>query len=219
MLPRPSRPGHHDIQKVPSLCDPELVAAGRYRVSCVRARFDTRRKTHPVAEEVFVIRRTDLLPVAARYYPNKRTFRIQPFLLQNELPIADCPALVYTLGARAYRPLAPANLAVNGDGHAPTYGTGANIVASWTLTDENRPLVPVTDVLTPTIPKTVLEVLDLAGTLKGTFVFAGATSPRTITNAQLVAALGSETSFELRAWFQRNGYRSLEFDTVKVTKI
>ena len=77
----------------------------------------------------------------------------------------------------------------------------------------------LTDVLTPTIPKTVLEVLDLAGTLKGTFVFAGATSPRTITNAQLVAALGSETSFELRARLQRNGYRSLEFDTVKVTKI
>jgi len=55
--------------------------------------------------------------------------------------------------------------------------------------------------------------------VKGTFEFSGASGPRTITNAQLVAALGSETDFKLRAWFVRSGYRSLWHDEVTVRKI
>ena len=43
--------------------------------------------------------------------------------------------------------------------------------------------------------------------------------PRTITNAQLVAALGSETDFKLRAYFVRSGYRSLNYDELTVRKI
>jgi len=48
---------------------------------------------------------------------------------------------------------------------------------------------------------------------------AGGAGPKTITNAQLVAALGSETDFKLRAYFVRSGYRSLNYDEVTVRKI
>jgi hypothetical protein len=65
----------------------------------------------------------------------------------------------------------------------------------------------------------VLEVWTLGGVLKGTFEFSGSTSPQTITNAQLIAALGSETSFELLAYFQRGGHRSLDYDSITVTKV
>ena len=78
---------------------------------------------------------------------------------------------------------------------------------------------PVTQVLATDIHKTALEVLTLADELKGTFEFTGANGPKTITNAQLVAALGSETDFKLRAWFVRSGYRSLNYDEVTVRKV
>ena len=78
---------------------------------------------------------------------------------------------------------------------------------------------PVTRVLSPQIDRTVLEVLTTGGVLQGTFEFAGGNGPRTITNAQLVAALGGETNFKLRAWFVRSGPRSLNYDEVTVRKV
>ena len=59
----------------------------------------------------------------------------------------------------------------------------------------------------------------MADALAGTFEFSGLTGPKTITNAQLVAALGSETDFKLRAYFVRSGYRSLNYDEVTVRKV
>ena len=77
----------------------------------------------------------------------------------------------------------------------------------------------MTEVLTPSIDKSVLEVLTTNNVLKETFEFSGGNGPRTITNAQLVAALGSETDFKLRAWFVRSGLRSLNYDEVTVRKV
>ena len=77
----------------------------------------------------------------------------------------------------------------------------------------------MTKVLSPDIEQTVLEILTTGEVLKGTFEFSGGSGPRTISIAQLVAALGSETDFKLRAWFARSGPRSLSYDEVTVRKI
>jgi hypothetical protein len=77
----------------------------------------------------------------------------------------------------------------------------------------------VTKVLTSDIDQTVLEVLTMEGLLKGTSVFSGGNGPRTLTNAQFVAALGSGTDFKLRVWFVRSGLRSLNHDEVIVRKV
>jgi hypothetical protein len=124
-----------------------------------------------------------------------------------------------TLRQRAYRPLAPLNLRVAGDGYNPTYGTGADIVADWDMAASSSSQDPVTRVLNPDIHKTALEVLTTGNVLVGTFEFSGGGGPRTIANAQLLAALGSETDFKLRAWFVRSGLRSLNHDEVTVRKI
>lgn len=60
--------------------------------------------------------------------------------------------------------------------------------------------------MSPDVDKTALEVLTTGDVLKGTFEFSGGSGPKTITNAQLVVALGSETDFKLRAYFMRSGY-------------
>lgn len=126
--------------------------------------------------------------------PPDKTFEIQPFLFQSEFDLAEVDPISITLQKRAFRPLAPLNLRVAGDGYNPTYGTGADI------------------------DKTALEVLTTGDVLKGTFEFSGGAGPKTITNAELVAALGSETDFKLRADFVRSGYKSLNYDEVTVRK-
>ena len=65
----------------------------------------------------------------------------------------------------------------------------------------------------------MIELRTTGGELKGTFEFSGWTGPKTITNAQIVAALGAQTDFRLRAWFERGEFRSLYYDQITVRKV
>jgi len=163
--------------------DVTLFGAGHYRLSVVRARYDTKRKTHPVGEEVFIIRRTDLPHFLASRSPVN--YKLQPFILQHELDLASATAIPVTLKHRVRRPLAPINLRVNGDGRTPTYGTGAGVSVNWDRTDPRRAVQGPTAVLVPAIDRTVVEMLALGGVLKETFTFP-ATGPQTITNADQI---------------------------------
>jgi hypothetical protein len=205
--------------EIVSVWNAQLIAAGRYRLWTLRARYDTKRQTHAEGSEVWVGFREDLPLRSDNMSPPDKVFKLQPFFLQSELDLADVDPISITLGKRAYRPLAPLNLRVAGDGVNPTYGAGGDIVADWDKAANRSSEDPVTKVLSPDIDRTALEVLTTGDVLKGTFEFSGGSGPRTITNAQLVAALGAETDFKLRAWFVRSGYRSLNYDEVTVRKI
>ena len=76
-----------------------------------------------------------------------------------------------------------------------------------------------TETLVPLVNKTVIELLTTGGVLKGTFEFSGWTGPKMITNAQIVAAVGAQTDFLLRAYFERSGFRSLNYDQITVRKV
>jgi hypothetical protein len=104
-------------------------------------------------------------------------------------------------------------------GRREHFAAGQDIVAACDLSACRTDQDPVTEALAPAIGRTVLEVLTTGDVLRGTFTFEGATAPRTITSAQLVAALGSETDFKLRAWFDRSGFRSLHYDELTVRKV
>jgi hypothetical protein len=199
--------------------DPQLTGPGRYRLRVIRARYDTRRQTHPVGAEIWVALREDLPMQPEEMSPPDKAFKLQPFLQQSEYDIALVDPLTITLQGRAFRPLAPLNLRVFGDSYNPTYATGADIVVDWDQAASRSSADPVTRELNPEIDQTVLEVLTTDDVLKGTFEFSGGNGPQTITNAQLIAALGSETDFKLRAWFVRSGYRSLNYDEVSVRKV
>ena len=202
-----------------SAWEPQLIAAGRYRLWAIRARYDTRRETHPANTEVWVALRDDLAMRSDDMSPPVKTFKLQPFLLQSEFDLALADPISITLQKRGYRPLAPLNLRVAGDGCNPTYATGGDIVADWHNAAIRSSEDPVTKVLSPDIDKTALEVLTTGDALKGTFEFSGDSGPRTITNAQLMTTLGAETDFKLRAWFVRSGLRSLNYDEVTVRKV
>lgn len=205
--------------EIMSVWNAQLLAAGRYRLWTIRARYDTKRRAHPANTEAWVVLRDDLAMRSEDMTPPDKTFKLQPFLLQSEFDLAQVDPVTITLQKRAYRPLAPLNLRVAGDGCNPTYGSGADIVANWDRSAKRSSQDPVTQALAPDIDGTALEVLTTGDVLKGTFEFSGGSGSRTITNAQLVAALGGETDFKLRAYFVRSGYRSLNYDEVTVRKI
>jgi hypothetical protein len=92
-------------------------------------------------------------------------------------------------------------------------------VTNWDQAASRSSADPVTEVLSPDIDKTALEVLTTGNALVGTFEFSGGNGPRTITNGQLVTSLGGETDFKLRAYFVRSGDRSLNYDEVTVRRI
>jgi len=92
------------------------------------------------------------------------------------------------------------------------------VSVNWDRTDPRRTVQGPTAVLVPAIDRTVVELLTVGGVLKQTLAFAP-TGPQTITNTQIVTALGGETDFVLRAWFESAGRRSLESDQITVRKV
>jgi hypothetical protein len=181
--------------EIMSVWNAQLIAAGRYRLWTIRARYDTKRQTHAEGAQAWVGFREDLAMRPDNMSPPEKVFKLQPFFLQSELDLADVDPVYLTLGKRAYRPLAPLNLRVAGDGVNPTYGAGDDIVIDWDKAANRSSEDPVTKVISPDIDRTSLEVLTTGDVLKSTFDFSGGTGRKTITNAQLVAALGSETDF------------------------
>jgi hypothetical protein len=81
-------------------------------MSTVRTRFDTKGKTHPAGEGVFVVRLTDLARFPHRPSRPSSNYKLQPFTLQHERDLASLASLPFTLAYRARRPLYPLNLRV-----------------------------------------------------------------------------------------------------------
>jgi hypothetical protein len=65
-------------------------------------------------------------------------FKVQPWLFQLSRDLADCAPVSHANQLRAYRPLAPLNLRVQGDGHCPTYSTGQDIALTWDQASPRR---------------------------------------------------------------------------------
>jgi hypothetical protein len=130
--------------------------------------------------------------------------------------LALCPAIPLTLQHRAQRPAAPTNLRVFEDGAHPTYQSGQDIEVNWTPTSELRFGYNVTQNLECRADAIVLQILSLADEVKGEVALNGNTGPVTIPNAQLVALLGGETDFRVRAFYSLAGLRSLEHNQITV---
>ena len=73
--------------------------------------------------------------------------------------------------------------------------------------------------LIPHASRTLIAVYGVTGTFKGEIAVYSATGPLTIANADLVAYLGGETDFSLRAYSERGGLRSLDYDEITVRKV
>jgi len=199
-----------------------LVAAGRYRIKVLRASYGTRRRSHVDGAEVFalVIGQNAPLEYQLPWNPGmtSATFKVQPYLMHNELDLGSCPEVTESIQRRAYCPLPPLNLRVNGDGYAPTYAAGEDITVDWDAVSGLRAITPASQDLLPDPDRTVIAVHDASVVYKGEVSEASSTGPLTISNADLVAILGAETDFILRGYSERGGFRSLDYDQISVKK-
>jgi hypothetical protein len=99
---------------------------------------------------------------------------------------------------------------------APTYASGQNVVLDWDLTSEGWDEAEPEVNLECRADQAVLKPW-AGAVLQGTPYVTRAGS-YTLTNAALVAALGAETDFTVRAYLALGGQRSLDYDSVTVSK-
>jgi hypothetical protein len=199
--------------------DPVLTGTGRYTVSLLRGQKGTLRADHAVGTAVWVVQvgQQELTGWTAPKSWPEVTLKVQPHLLARELSLADAPEITHPITRRSLRPLGPTNLMAQGDGVNPTYSTGQDIVASWTLTSDFRSGAdPTQDV--DTRAETCLLELWVSGVLKGT-LRVEERPPHTITNSTLVSILGSEVTFTIRAYLARGSFRSVDCDEITVSKV
>lgn len=197
-----------------------LTAPDRYTISVMRGQAGTLRSDHVIGDKVWLVQVDEGLEVATWKAPDSWSqviVKVQTHLLQCDLALADADEITVPLIRRAVRPLGPTNLTAQGDGVCPLYSTGADIVLDWTLTSELRSQTDPTVDADSRARACVLELWDGA-TLKKTLT-VDERGPYTITNAHLIEYLGSEISFTVNAYLARGKYRSVDFNSITVTKI
>jgi hypothetical protein len=199
-----------------------LVGANRCTAQLLRARYSTTRGNHGVGDSVVLYFPTDDRRLAVHKLPFKEVtqrFKVQPCLFQLSRDLADCPPISHAIQLRAYRPLAPLNLRVQGDDHCPTYSTGQDIALTWDQSSSRRAVREPERDCPSHADHVMAEVWDGSGAAKkGEWTLADEAGG-TITNAELVAALGAESSFILKAYNQRGHLRSLACAQLTVTKV
>lgn len=196
----------------------EVVSAGAYRFFTVRGRYATKQAAHVVDAEVFIIERKN---IEAQQHPLFQPFvtanlKVVPAGL-NATDVADIDPIEVEIVGKIYQQTPPTNLCVDGNEVDPTYETGDDISIQWTLTDAARDLWQ-RRLLTI---KTVLEFL-VADVVVATEEIDDGVSEVELLNADLIAAIGSEVSFTIRAKTKILGAEFiLESDPIElaVTKI
>jgi hypothetical protein len=90
------------------------------------------------------------------------------------------------------------------------------VVLDWDLTSEGRHEAEPEVDLECRADQAVLELW--AGAVLKETLHVNRAGPYTLTHAALVAALGAETDFTVRAYLALGGHRSLDYDSLTVSK-
>ncbi len=173
----------------------ELVSLGSYRLYCMRSRMATAAAPHVTGTDAYIIPRASLKPLQHPHFQpnNTATIKLAPYSGTATLDLADADPTDHLVTGEIFKSPPPTNLQVNNSQH-PSYHTGEDILITWTLTDPGRDFYQQHNL---TI-ETLLEFLD-GITLLDTLAIPGGTSTLALSNADLIAILGSEISFTLRA--------------------
>lgn len=211
-----------DASEILSLFDVVQVSASGYTAKAVRALYDTRRQTHSAGQELWLQFRSD---VESDQWPPAvelaRWFRFQPYFSAAPVDFDTLASYPHTESGRNLLPLAPLNLAVDGDMHAAVWNTGSDVVVTWSNTSRARTVFGLDFAAAPATDLTAvsIELRSYDGATLHATVSASPTgeSSSAFTNAYLVANVNDH--FRLRAYGERNGRRSLFYTDVLVTKV
>lgn len=195
----------------------EALGGDSYRLrGLLRARFDTRRVTHPVGAEVYIFRAAerdaiyDLLLA-----PGEDLFvKNQPGSTAGQLPLSSIVPEVGTLYGKGIVPMDPEGLRCTAPYHmAPAYRSGQGVTVEWsylsTLTRGTGAGMQgfgnatgssaVDGSFEIEVTTTADVVLQTTSQVEVTF---------SLTNGQIIGLLGSEVSFKIKVRSVRGGFRS-----------
>jgi hypothetical protein len=175
-----------------------LVAAETYRLFCARGRFNTVKTASAAGAEVYLLRRAEIVALQHPHIQalNTVALKLQTYSRSGVSDLATAYVWEQPVAGKIYASIPPKNLLVQGDGANPYYTTGQNVAIEWTVTEPGREFYQE-ELLKIS---TVLQFLNLGLVELGRVKLDIGISHKTISNADLVALLGGEVSFVLRAY-------------------
>lgn len=192
-----------------------LIAPGQYRVQAVRARYDTIRETHPTDDDVFIVPLISLLTLGIYDGRNLAAIKVQPVAIGGPLDLAEIDAENLSLTRRNLKPLRPVNLELNATKVGASYSTGGDVDVTWETVPEYKSSfwTPQTQLL----PAGRVMVFDSTGALAAVHSASEGAASCFLSNAQIIADLGSEVDFTVRVYQVRNGYVSTHYAERSIT--
>lgn len=205
----------------------EPLGGGLYRLrGLLRARYDTRRVTHPVGAAVFIFQRPDeqeaifdvLLEPGEDLY-----LKSQPSGAGGEIPLANIAPAFTTLVGKGVIPMAPEALRVTAPRHLVSdYRTGEGVTVEWNYQSSlsSGTGAGMQGYGNATGDAAVdgefeIQVTTTADVVKQTSTQVGTTF--SLSNAEIIALLGSEVSFKIKIRNSRGGYQSSQI-SLTITK-
>jgi hypothetical protein len=200
--------------EVLSLYDVTLIAAGLYEVSAIRGRYGSTHAAHVIASDVFLLPSRQPFQVPMPKAGLDAVFKIQPVGRTKSVDLADIDPYTAPGTRRSLTPLAPLNLAANGQ--KTLAGATGDIALTWSLVPDEKPngfWVPAYDGLT----QTVLSFFDGTMLLRTETVGAG-TEAFTYTGAMQTAdGISAPQTLEVQAAQLRDGLTSENVATLSLT--
>jgi hypothetical protein len=206
----------------------ESLGGGLYRLrGLVRARYDTRRAAHAIGAKVFIFTLPDQSDVIfdPLITPNEDLYvKSQPSGSGGQVPLSNIAPEATVLAGKGVTPMAPEGLRATAPRHmVPAYMTGEDVTVEWNYQSTlaagtgagmqgygnahgNAAVDGAFEVLVTTTGDVTVQT-----TTQTTTVF-------TLTNAQIVALLGSEVSFKIKVRSTRGGYLSTQ-TSLTITKL
>jgi hypothetical protein len=195
----------------------------------MRARYDTRKLSHPAGAVVFIVdpdaitEFTDGLLVPE----GDLWVKSQPGTSGGQVSLDSVPPFGNEVYGKGQVPIAPDYVHVRAPfRNSPCFQTGDDIEVAWAISTGTKQTGcggqnsgQVTG--TPVVPGSVqIEFLTTGDVVMGTYSVDGATDGYTYTNAQLVADFGSEpSSFKVRVTHVANGYSSPVSPSLTITRV
>lgn len=195
----------------------------------LRARYDTRKLSHPIGARVYIFDRDLITPVQDVLLETGENLYVktQPGTTAGQVDLSIVPGYGDTLVGKGQVPITPDYVHLRAPyRNVPAFKTGQNITLSWAVSTGSVSTgcgaQPAGTAIGPAeIPGTIqIELLTTGDVLQDTLGVAADVGEREITNAELVAAFGSEpSSFKVRIKHVANGATSNPSPSLTITRI
>lgn len=190
----------------------------------VRARYDTRRETHAIGAEVYIVQNDGALPIQdVLVQPNVTLYAKTQPLAGGVMPLGLVAPESLALYGKGIVPVPPGK-PYTGSG-SDDYETGDDVTINWSYSIPRTPSAGAGhqgagSAVLPVLPEGsfVLEILTTGDVVVRTESIAVANS-YVYDNADLIADLGSEVDFKVRVRQLRDGFTSANSPELLVEKV